>query len=54
MKNQGRNIRHEDLLYSNKRVNQMIEDLKVKSNLTEDMKNTDMLYWVGNMNAIKQ
>ncbi len=37
-----------------KRVNQIIEDLKAKSNLTEDMKNTDMLYWVGIMNAIKQ
>ena len=31
-----------------------IEDLKAKSDLTEDMKNTDMLYWVGTMNAIKQ
>ena len=30
-----------------KRVNQIIEGLKVKSNLTEGMKNTDMLYWVG-------
>ena len=37
-----------------KRVNQMINDLKAKSDLTEDMKNTDMLYWVGTMNAIKQ
>ena len=37
-----------------KRVNQIIEDLKAKSGLTEDMKNTDMLYWVGTMNAIKQ
>lgn len=37
-----------------KRVNQVINDLKAKSNLTEDMKNTDMLYWVGTMNAIKQ
>ena len=37
-----------------KRVNQIIEDLKAKSNLTEDMKNTDMLYWVGTMNAIRQ
>ena len=36
-----------------KRVNQIIKDLKAKSNLTEDMKNTDMLYWVGTMNAIK-
>ena len=37
-----------------KRVNQIINDLKAKSDLTEDMKNTDMLYWVGTMNAIKQ
>ena len=37
-----------------KRVNQIISDLKEKSDLTEDMKNTDMLYWVGTMNAIKQ
>lgn len=32
----------------------IIDDLKAKSGLTEDMKNTDMLYWVGTMNAIKQ
>ena len=37
-----------------KRVNQIIDDLKAKTNLTEDMKNTDMLYWVGTMNTIKQ
>ena len=37
-----------------KRVNQIISNLKEKSDLTEDMKNTDMLYWVGTMNAIKQ
>ena len=36
------------------RVQQIINELKAKSNLTEDMKNTDMLYWVGTMNAIKQ
>ena len=36
-----------------KKVNQIIEDLKAKSNLTEDMKNTDMLYWAGTMNSIK-
>lgn len=35
------------------RVQQIINELKAKSNLTEDMKNTDMLYWVGIMNAIK-
>ena len=35
------------------RVQQIISDLKSKSDLTEDMKNTDVLYWVGTMNAIK-
>ena len=35
------------------RVQQIINKLKAKSNLTEDMKNTDMLYWGGTMNAIK-
>ena len=35
------------------RVNELVEQLKAKSNLTEDMKNTDMLYWVGTMNTIK-
>ncbi|HBC84985.1 MAG TPA: TnpV protein [Clostridiales bacterium] len=35
------------------RVNELVEQLKTKSDLTEDMKNTDMLYWVGTMNAIK-
>ncbi len=35
------------------RVQQIIEQLKAKSDLTEDMKNTDMLYWVGTMNSIK-
>ena len=35
------------------RVQQIINELKAKSNLTEDMKNTDMLYWVGTMNSIK-
>lgn len=34
-------------------LNEIINELKEKSNLTEDMKNTDMLYWVGTMNAIK-
>ena len=38
---------------ANNRVQQIISELKAKSNLTEDMKNTDMLYWVGTMNAIK-
>lgn len=35
------------------RVEQIIKQLKEKSNLTEDMKDTDMLYWVGTMNSIK-
>lgn len=35
------------------RVQQLINELKAKSDLTEDMKNTDMLYWVGSMNSIK-
>ena len=38
---------------ANNRVQQIISDLKAKSELTEDMKNTDMLYWVGTMNSIK-
>ena len=36
-----------------KRINQIINQLKEKSDLTEDMKDTNMLYWVGTMNAIK-
>ena len=35
------------------RVEQIIKQLKAKSYLIEDMKNTDMLYWVGTMNSIK-
>ena len=35
------------------RVNELVEQLKARSDLTEDMKNTDPLYWVGTMNAIK-
>ena len=35
------------------RVNQIIKQLKDNSDLTEEMKNTDMLYWVGTMSAIK-
>lgn len=35
------------------RVQQIISELKSKSNLTEDMKNTDILYWAGTMNSIK-
>ncbi len=35
------------------RVQEIISELKEKSDLTEEMKNTDMLYWVGTMNSIK-
>ena len=35
------------------RVQQIISELKAKSDLTEDMKNTDILYCVGTMNTIK-
>ncbi len=35
------------------RVQKIISELKAKSDLTEDMKNTDMLYWVSTMNSIK-
>ena len=35
------------------RLQQIISELKAKSNLTENMKNIDMLYWVGTMNSIK-
>ncbi len=35
------------------RVQQIISELKTKSDLIEDMKNTDVLYWVGTMNSIK-
>ena len=35
------------------RVQQIISELKAKSDLNEDMKNTDMPYWVGTMNSIK-
>ena len=38
---------------ANDRVQQIINELKAQSNLTEDMKNTDMLYWIGTMNSIK-
>lgn len=36
-----------------RRVNQIIDELKAKSDLTEEIKNIDMLYWVGTMNCIK-
>ena len=35
------------------RAQQIISEPKVKSDLTEDMKNTDMFYWVCTMNSIK-
>lgn len=35
------------------RAQQIISELKTKSDLTEDMKNTDVLYWIGTMNTIK-
>ena len=35
------------------RVEKIIKQLKFKSNLTEDTKNTDMLYWIGMMNNFK-
>ena len=36
-----------------KRVEEIINSLKEQSNLTEEMKNTDQLYWVGMMNNFK-
>ena len=36
------------------RAQQIISELKAKSELTEEMKNTDMLYWVGTMNSIRE
>lgn len=36
-----------------RQVDLIIKQLKEKSNLTEDMKNTDQLYWVGMMNNFK-
>lgn len=36
-----------------KRVEEIIKSLKQQSNLTEEMKNTDQLYWVGMMNNFK-
>ena len=35
------------------RVSELVEQLKAKSNLIEDMKNSNPLYWIGTMNAIK-
>lgn len=48
------------LKYGRMRLNYLKEHKKVEytimfmKNLTEDMKNTDMLYWVKTMNAINQ
>ena len=36
-----------------KRVEETIKSLKEQSNLSEEMKNTDQLYWVGMMNNFK-
>ena len=36
-----------------KRVKEIIKSLQDQSNLTEEMKNTDQLYWVGMMNNFK-
>jgi len=35
------------------RIDTIIEKLKKKNNLTEEMKNTNQLYWVGMMNNFK-
>ena len=35
------------------RVEEIIKSLKQQSNLTEEMKNTDQLYWIGMMNNFK-
>ena len=35
------------------RINLIIEQLKKQNNLTEEMKNTDQLYWVSMMNNFK-
>lgn len=36
-----------------KRIEEIIKSLKEQSNLTEEMKNIDQLYWVGMMNNFK-
>lgn len=35
------------------RVDIIVEQLKTKNNIAEDMKNTNQLYWVGMMNSFK-
>ena len=37
-----------------KRLEIIINKLKAESNLTEEIKNTDVLFWVGTMNSIKE
>lgn len=37
-----------------KRLEIIIYKLKAESNLTEEIKNTDVLFWVGTMNSIKE
>ena len=36
-----------------KRIDIIIKQLKQQNNLTEEIKNTDQLYWVGMMNNFK-
>ena len=36
-----------------KRIELIVEQLKNQNNLTEEMKNTDQLYWVGMMNNFR-
>ena len=36
-----------------KRIELIVEQLKKKNNLTEEMKNTNQLYWVGMMNNFR-
>ena len=36
-----------------KRIELIVEQLKKQNNLTEEMKNTDQLYWVGMMNNFR-
>ena len=36
-----------------KRVDIIVEQLKTKNNITEDMKNTNQLYWVRMMNSFR-
>ncbi len=36
-----------------KKVEEIIKSLKEQSDLTEEMKNTNQLYWVGMMNNFK-